>query len=1164
MFCPACGTENRGDRRFCRECGAALAAACPSCGFANDPGDRYCGSCGAALDAAEATAAASGRREGSERRMTSILFADIVGFTPLAEHRDPEEVRELLDRYFDVARQVVQRHAGTLEKFIGDAVVAVWGTPVAQEDDAERAVRTALELVSAVRALGAEQGVDLAARAAVTTGHAAVTLGAEGQGMVAGDVVNTTARIQAAAEPGTVLVDEGTRRAAEASIAFEAAGTRELKGKSEPVAVWRALRVIAGMRGGGRSGGLEPPFVGRERELSLLKQLLHATAEDERAHLTVLSGIGGIGKSRLAWEFEKYVDGLVDVFLWHRGRCLSYGDGVAFWALAEIVRQRCRIVEDERADVAAAKLDEALAGIVPAEEVEVVRGPLQELLGLSVVSEGDRHRLFPAWRLFIERMSEQAPVVLLFEDIQWADTALLEFIDYLLEWSRRRPLFVLALSRPELAQRRPDWGGAARGMTALTLEPLDDEQMLELVRGMIPGAPKQVIERIADRAEGVPLYAVETVRMLLDRGLLRREGDAIVPTGDLETLEVPETLHALIAARLDALPDAERRLIENAAVLGKSFTVGGLTAVSDLPEADVQPMLDALVKREVLTLQTDPTSPERGQYAFVQAIVRTIAYETVGWRERKRLHLACARHLEAIGGEELAEVIAAHFMDAYRLAPDDEDAGRIREHALERLVRAGERAAGLAAPGEAERLLGAAADLADDDRVQARLLEQAGQLALADGRSRDAHQRFARSAALYDGLKLTHDVARVNARSAEGLFLDGRVGEAVAAMEPAYAVLRDQEQDSDLAVLAAQYGRMLGFVDRTAESFEPLERALVISERLGLWDTLSSALNTKSLWLIAEGRQAEGLALMNGALAVALAHDSHQDSMRAYFNLGFIGSLVDDTSGTPDNDGLRLARRLGDRGWERAFLVHVSMLEFATGRWDDALALAYQAGDETGDQFSRAGLAHPAATVLAFRGDADGAEELMERSLFRPDTEDAQNRANWAAAEGLRLMAAERWEEAMAAAAVWELSERSMSLDHPAAKYAYTVWATCAFRAGDIPAARSYLERLSSLTPTQRTPLYEAQRRRFRALLGECDDTLAEISAAADILRTRNLRFHLMLLLADAAEVLELSDGEAAAEALAEARQLAAEMGAVTVIRRLDALMPPSAATAEG
>ncbi|HET7428788.1 MAG TPA: adenylate/guanylate cyclase domain-containing protein, partial [Gaiellales bacterium] len=327
MLCAACGTDNRADRRFCRECGAALSIGCPSCGAQNDPGDRFCGSCGAALTGAEAPAAPA-RREGAERRMTSILFADIVGFTPLAEQRDPEEVRELLDRYFTAARQVVQRHAGTLEKFIGDAVVAVWGTPVAKEDDAERAVRTALELVAAVRALGADEGVDLAVRAAVTTGQAAVTLGAEGQGMVAGDVVNTTARIQAAAEPGTVLVDEATRRATEASIAFQAAGTKELKGKAEPVAVWRAMRVTSAMRGSGRSGGLEPPFVGRERELSMLKQLLHATAEDERAHLVVLSGIGGIGKSRLAWEFEKYVDGLVDVFLWHRGRCLSYGDGV--------------------------------------------------------------------------------------------------------------------------------------------------------------------------------------------------------------------------------------------------------------------------------------------------------------------------------------------------------------------------------------------------------------------------------------------------------------------------------------------------------------------------------------------------------------------------------------------------------------------------------------------------------------------------------------------------------------------------------------------------------------------------------------------------------------------------------------------------------------------
>ena len=388
-------------------------------------------------------------------------------------------------------------------------------------------------------------------------------------------MVNTTARIQAAAEPGTVLVDEATRRTTEAAIAHEAAGSFELKGKSQPVELWRALRVVGALRGEGRTLGLEPPFVGRVRELSMLKQLLHATAEDGRAHMVSVSGIGGIGKSRLTWEFEKYLDGLADSFLWHRGRCLSYGDGVAFWALAEIVRMRCRIVEDEGADSAAAKLEETLAEYLTDDEAATVREPLRQLLGMSGEPDGDRNRLFPAWRLFIERMAETAPVVLVIEDIHWADNALLDFVEYLIEWSRHLPLFVLALSRPELAERRPSWGSAARALTSLTLEPLTGPEMLELVSGLAPGAPGELVARIADGAEGVPLYAVETVRMLLDRGLLAREGERLVATADLTTLEIPESLHALVAARLDALPEAERRLIEDAAVLGKTFTLSG-------------------------------------------------------------------------------------------------------------------------------------------------------------------------------------------------------------------------------------------------------------------------------------------------------------------------------------------------------------------------------------------------------------------------------------------------------------------------------------------------------------------------------------------------------------------------------------------------------------
>ena len=1160
MRCEGCGTENRADRRFCRQCGTALVFACPECGAANEPGDRFCGACGAAF---EGRSPQPEHREGAERRMLSILFADLVGFTPRAETRDPEEVRELLGRYFETTREIVERYGGTLEKFIGDAVVAVWGAPLAQEDDAERAVRTALELVAAVAELGEANGVTLALRIGISTGSGAVTLGAVGQGMVAGDIVNTTARIQTAAQPGTVLVDEATRRATEASIAYEGAGSFELKGKSEPIDLWQARRVVAARRGEGRSDGLEPPFVGRARELSLLKQLLHATGQDGRAHMVAVSGIGGICKSRLTWEFEKYIDGLVDDFLWHRGRCLAYGDGVAFWALAEIVRMRCRIVEEEDDETAAGKLDETLEEFLEPDDRDSVREPLRQLLGLGSQPDGDRNRLFPAWRLFIERMTATAPVVLVFEDLQWADSALLEFIDYLMEWSRHHPLFVLTLSRPEVAEDRPALSFAARGMTALTLEPLTEEEMAQLVGGLVPGAPGDLVERVVDAAEGVPLYAVEMVRMLLDRGYLAREGDRLVATGDLGTLEIPETLHALVAARLDALPDQERRLVEDAAVLGKTFTANGLAAVSGLSEPELEPLLGTLVRREVLTLQTDPRSPERGQYAFVQAIVRTIAYETIGRRERKRRHLASARHLESTGGEELTEVVAAHYVDAYRLAPDDDDAAEIRDQALRTLVRAAERAASLAAPGEAERLIGAAIDLTEDDRERAALLERAGIFALTDGQPATADGRLTEAAAVFERLGDVHAAARINARRAEALFLDGRVVEAVAQMEPAYTVLREQEQDGDLAALAAQFGRMLGFTNRMAEAPEPLERALVIAERLGQWDTISAALNTKALHLLSRGRRQEGETLLAGALRVALEHGMMYDTLRAYFNLGFAAGERDEYATAYDADGLELARRIGDRQWERSFLLHQAGDAFVCGRWDDSITLATEAIEGADDQFSMGALVYPVSSVLAYRGDADGAADAIRRAGWDRHVGDAQSLAIWAGSEGVRLMAAERWAEAREAAALWEEGERSIGFDHPAVKYAYWVWTTCSYRLGDTAAVRSFVDRISSLTPTERTPFHEAQRLRFVALLGDSEHPAVELVAAADILRGLRMKFQLMLVQADAAVVLAPSDPVAADAALAEARELVEEIGAVTVGRQLDAIGPAGKTAAQ-
>jgi class 3 adenylate cyclase len=351
VACARCGFENALGRKFCGGCGAPLAQTCATCGAANEPGVRFCGECGGPLADAGPSPARAPSPAGAERRLVSVLFADLVGFTPLSESRDPEEVRELLSRYFERCRRLIEIYGGTVEKFIGDAVMAVWGTPVAQEDDAERAVRTALDLVAAVAALGEEVGADLRARVGVLTGEAAVTLNAESESMVAGDLVNTAARIQSAAEPGTVLVGEATKRASDAAIAYADAGSFELKGKSEPMPLYRAVRVTSKVGGSLRAGELEPPFVGRQRELNLVKELFHATAEERKAQLVSIVGIGGIGKSRLAWEFEKYLDGVAETAYWHRGRCLAYGDGVAYWALAEMVRMRALISEERGASL---------------------------------------------------------------------------------------------------------------------------------------------------------------------------------------------------------------------------------------------------------------------------------------------------------------------------------------------------------------------------------------------------------------------------------------------------------------------------------------------------------------------------------------------------------------------------------------------------------------------------------------------------------------------------------------------------------------------------------------------------------------------------------------------------------------------------------------------
>ncbi len=787
MTCPSCQTANEADSRFCKECGTALSRACPSCGRAADADAKFCAGCGTPFDGAPTATspAAPSATQTAERRLVSVLFADLVGFTTASEGRDSEDTRELLTRYFDTSRTIIERYGGTVEKFIGDAVMAVWGAPVANEDDAERAVRAALELVDAIPGLDPA----LRARAGVLTGEAAVTLGATDQGMVAGDLVNTASRIQSAAEPGTVLVGETTRRASQAAIAFADAAAHELKGKAEPMLLSRAVRVASQRRGEGRTVGVEAPFVGRDAELRLVKDLFNAAADQSRARLVSVVGVAGIGKSRLSWEFEKYIDGVAADVWWHRGRCLSYGEGVAYWALAEMVRGRAKILEDEDAESSIAKLRTVLEEqVADPEERAWIEPRLLHLLGLTERVAADREDLFAAWRRFFELLAEQGPLVLVFEDIHWADEGLVAFIEYLLDWGRHHPIFVLTLARPEVADRHPGFPGSTRSAATLPLDPLTDDAMDELLNGLVPGLPEALRTRLREAADGIPLYAVETVRMLRDRGVLERAADGVVVTGDLSTFEVPETLHALIASRLDGVPEEERRLLQDASVLGKTFTPRGLAALSGLPQEDVDALVASLVRKELLAFETDPFSPERGQLGFLQALVQRVTYETIARRDRRARHLAVAQYLttdSGIDADEIAEVIAMHYLDAHEADPGAADADEVRAKARSWFTRAADRAASLAASLEAQRAFERAAGLTDEGVERGRSLARAGELAMMGGRVEEAEPLLEEAIAILEACDHRGEAASAQAQLGEVLFVTGRIEGGVAQLRQA-------------------------------------------------------------------------------------------------------------------------------------------------------------------------------------------------------------------------------------------------------------------------------------------------------------------------------------------------------------------------------------------
>ncbi len=1168
MICAACGTENPASKRFCRGCGASLAAVCASCGAAVLPDDRFCGECGTPLAAEgaapEAAAAAVSGEPATERRLVTVLFADVVGFTTLSEARDSEHVRALLSRYFDVCRRLIELYGGVVEKFIGDAVMAVWGAHNATEDDPERAVRAALDLVAAVTALGDEIGVpDLRVRAGVFTGEATVTVGVVGEGMVAGDVVNTASRVQSQAEPGKVLVGDATRRATEPAVVYEDAGEHELKGKIGLHRLWRAVRIVSGARGSLKSEGLEAPFVGRDRELRQIKDLFHACADERRAHLVSVTGIAGIGKSRLVWEFYKYFDGLAQVVYWHRGRCPSYGEGVTYWALADMVRMRCRIGEDEPDEAVMAKLAEVLDNhIGDADERAFVEPRVAHLLGVGSEGRFEREDLFSAWRLFFERLADVYPTVLAFEDMQWADASLLDFVEHLLEWSRNSPLYVITAARPELVEKRPTWGAGKRNFTSLYLEPLGDAAMRELLDGLVAGLPDALAAQILARSEGVPLYAVETVRMLLDRGHVVQEGSVYRATGPVETLEVPETLHALIAARLDGLTPDERLVVQNGAVLGKTFTKHALAALADADPAAYDVILAGLVRKEVLSIQADPRSPEHGQYGFLQDLMRRVAYETLSRRERRLRHLAAAAHLEATAADdddELVEVLAAHYLDAYEAAPDDDDAERVRGRARALFVRAAERAESLGAPGEAQRYYAQAAGLTDDGAARADLFDRAGQMATRSGRLADATEIFEQAIRLHEAAGDTHAAARATSRLAFALERGGDHELAIQRMEAAFGVIGEDEPDADLAFLTARLGNALLFVGQLERASMLIERALDMGEALGLPEILVFGWGAKGVLAATRGRRQESRMLLSGAVEMALEHGFVERAGVGLGNLSDQAFAVDRYEEALGHLArvLELARKSGDRPNEWFAHSESTYPLFQLGRWDEAMAAFAEVPRE--QLPSGHTLISPLTSILEIylnRGQADDAARLLEIFSRLPTSFDVQERAGYAGAAAAIAYAEGRYADAL------ELGEQCVAARGLLGDTAQAVkqglrWAAeAAYALGRMDRLDEILQIVEHRPPGLRSPMMEAHAQRLRARLADgVAGADAAYVAAERLFEGLGLVFWLAVARLEHAEARIAHDASADVQALlAEARLTFDRLGARPWVDRLAAI----------
>ena len=974
---------------------------CPVCSQENQEVARFCFACGAAL---------TSEPPREERKVVSVLFADLVGFTSRAEQLDPEDVRALLAPYWERLRSELESFGGTVEKFIGDAVMALFGAPVAHEDDPERAVRAAL----AIRDWAREED-DLQVRIAVNTGEALVLLGArpaEGEGMAAGDVVNTAARLQAAAPVNGVLVGEVTYRATRNAIEYVERDSVQAKGKADSIRVWEAVEARSRFGSDVEQRTLLP-LVGRRRELETLIGALDRARREREPQLVTLVGVPGIGKSRLVSELFGNLGG--ELTFWRQGRALPYGDGVSFWALTEMVKAQAGIRENDSEAEVEAKLRASVEELVPEDEREWVLEHLLPLVGLA--GETPRYgESFPAWRRYFEGLAEQRTLVLVFEDIHWADDGLLDFVDHLVEWAGGVPLLVLGTARPELLDRRPGWGGGKLNAATLALTPLADEEAAQIIQGVLEQSvlPADTQRTLLERAGGNPLYAEQFARLYVERG-------------SSDDLPLPETVHGIVAARLDGLAPEEKQLIQHAAVLGKVFWVGAAARLSGLDPERISAALHTLERKGLVRRERRSAVAGEDEYAFRHVLIRDVAYGQIPRLQRAERHLRAADWIEGLGRpDDHAELLAHHLEAALELRPDDES---LKARAREGLWRAGRRALELHAYPAALRFSTEALALwpdGDPERAQV-LAARAQALSVCEG-DRSA---FAEAIAALEHAGDPEAAAELAAYAATAAWQANDRAEADRLVAHGERLVEGRHPSAALAAVLAEKARLSAYVDSPDVAEEIAREGLALAERLELAELRASLLGTLGTiaWMRGDYEASARLneqvlevappgsgqvrrALNNRALASLVALDgpatrawverSHEEALRTadrqmslwtgaaiayehYYRLGRWDELLQRTSAA-----LAEAERLGgsymaDTYRTQRAIVLAERGRDAEARVDAEAALAMV--DSNRDVQFQASLLVGVAPVLEILGERERAQESLERVLTVGGTE---------------------------------------------------------------------------------------------------------------------------------------------------------------------------------